>query len=294
MKKLLTTALLGLASAALIATDAKAATLSPGIGDLILGFRITDNTGQGANLNLEVDFGNIATSPTLQNLLTLAPDTTISLNALSPSAGGLAMQDLVTTYGANWASRTDLAWGLIATSGRSGANVPGYPNDTIWADENPTLIPYESRGKTLQAAGSTQYETMLSGASSSIGSNPTSTTNSADSVVVDATQAGSWTIQQNQPTTQFNFFNGTPMDVTEGATTNNGTVSASFYHLIPQALSTQTAPAVLLGTFSLTTGGAFTYTSTPVPEPSSTGLVGVGFLSLIGLVVLRRRRSAIA
>src|SRR5271165_5478011 len=101
MKKLLTTALLGLASAALIATDAKAATVVSNTGDLVLGFRITDATGQGANTNLEVDFGNIATSPTLQGLLTLAPDTTISLNALSPSASGLAVQDLIDTYGAN-------------------------------------------------------------------------------------------------------------------------------------------------------------------------------------------------
>jgi hypothetical protein len=293
MKKLVTTALLGLASVALIATDARAATLTPNVGDLILGFRITDATGQGANQNLEVDLGNIATSSTLQGLLTLAPGQTISLNALSPTSGGLAVQDLINTYGANWASRTDLAWGLFAASGRTGAShVTGYPLDTLWADENPSLIPYQSEGRTLQAAGSAAYEAMISGASSSISNNTTSTANSADSVVVDATQAGSWSFQQNQnPIVQFAFFNGQPMDVTEGT---GGTVDASFYHLIPQPLSTQTAPGVLLGTFSLSTTGGFTYTAAAVPEASSMGLVGVGFLSLIGMVVLRRRRSAIA
>ena len=295
MKKLVTTALLGLASVALIATNAKAATISPNVGDLILGFRINDATGQGASSNLEVDFGNIATSPTLQNMLNLAPGQTINLNAATATSGGLSVQDLISTYGANWASRSDLVWGVMDASGRTAPSaVNGYPLDTVWADENPTLIPYQSSGRNLQASASAAYEQMVSpGSAGSIVSFPTSTANSADSVVIDATLSGSWTQQQDPTgsTQQFSFFNGNPMDVTEGT---GGTVDASFYRLVPQALSTQHAPAILLGTFALSNTGVLTYTAAAVPEPSSIGLVGVGFLSLIGMVVLRRRRSAIA
>ena len=50
----------------------------------------------------------------------------------------------------------------------------------------------------------------------------------------------------------------------------------------------------LLGQFELNSNGTFEFIATPVPEPSTMGLTGVGFLSLIGLVALRRRRSMLA
>jgi hypothetical protein len=77
MKKPLTVALLGLASIALTSMDAKAAP-TPAIGDLILGFRVTDNAGTGATSNLEVDLGNM-----LQFTI-LAPGQTINLTSTTP------------------------------------------------------------------------------------------------------------------------------------------------------------------------------------------------------------------
>jgi hypothetical protein len=67
-----------------------------------------------------------------------------------------------------------------------------------------------------------------------------------------------------------------------------------FYQLNPQARSTGSAPGILLGKFELSNTGVLTYTATPVPEPGTMGLMGVGFLSLIGMVALRRRRSIVA
>jgi hypothetical protein len=122
----------------------------------------------------------------------------------------------------------------------------------------------------------------------------TSTANSSTSAVLNFTGNGdgSWTGQMNfTPNVQFGFFQGTPMDTfTDVVDTNNNSI-ADFYRLDPQA-TVAGGPAVLIGQFSLNQNGTFTYT--PIPEPSPIGLMGVGFLSLIGMVVLRRRRSVVA
>jgi hypothetical protein len=59
MKKLLTTALAGFAGAALFASAANSQwTMKSAAGDLVLGFRITDNIGQGAG------FASVGEAPT--------------------------------------------------------------------------------------------------------------------------------------------------------------------------------------------------------------------------------------
>jgi hypothetical protein len=71
----------------------------------------------------------------------------------------------------------------------------------------------------------------------------------------------------------------------------NGAAISDFYELDPGS-----GPATLLGKFELFQNGTleFVAAGAPVPEPSSIGLMGVGFLSLVGMVVLRRRRSVVA
>ena len=304
MKKTLTIALLGLASIALTSWDAKAAP-TPAIGDLILGFRVTDNTGAGATLNLEVDLGNMS------QFTSLAAGQTLTLNATTPGSAGLSLADLVGTYGATWNTRTDLVWGAFAATGRTGTSgVSGFPLDEVWASsaELPSGTPgqaYPARGRNPQGAASAAYENLVvvnPGDPAGLAQSGIGTANSSNSAIETAATPGSWTSSQfnTVPNTEFNFFPGTPMDAfTYGGdginTASTPTTSiVDFYQLNPQATSTATAPGILLGKFSLSQGGVFTYTATPVPEPSSIGLMGVGFLSLVGMVVLRRRRSVIA
>ena len=305
MKKILTTALLGLSSVALISMDAKAATFTGGIGDLILGFRVTDNAGQGATQNLEVDLGKVS------QFTSLAPGQTVALNATTPSSAGLALADLTSIYGASWNTRTDLVWGLMVASGRTGTSgVPGFPLSEVWASsaELPSGTPgqaYLAKGKNLQSAASTAYENMVvvnPGDPAGLAQSGIGTANSTNSANETAATPGSWTSSEfnTVPNTEFNFFNGTPLDAFTygGDGVNLGTAPTTsigdFYQLNPQATSTGTAPGILIGKFSLSQAGVFTYTATPVPEPSSIGLMGVGFLSLVGMVVLRRRRSVVA
>jgi len=307
MKRSLTTTLLGLASVAFICIDAKAAPPTPAIGDLILGFRVTDASGQGNTQNLEVDLGNMS------QFTSLAPGTTVTLDATTPTSSGLSVLDLSSIYGATWNTRTDLVWGVAAASGRVGTSgVPGFPLSTIWATsaELPAGTPgvtYISKGRTSQNAASAAYENLVAnspGDPASLFETGLGTANSANSANETAATAGSWTFSElNQgvgSTTEFSFFNGRPVDAfTYGGdgvnlTSTPTTSIADLYQLNPQPTSTGTAVAPLIGQFRLTQAGVFTYTATPVPEPSSIGLVGVGFLSLVGMVVLRRRRSVVA
>jgi hypothetical protein len=293
MKKLLTTALLGLASVALIAVSANAQTVTTNIGDMVLGFRVTDNTGQGATQNLEVDLGNMST------FTSLAAGATVTLS-------GLADADLNTIYGTNWATRSDLVWGAIAGAGRVSSHVTGFPRSTIWATESqsaPGVVspPYTTENTfALNNAGGA-YEVMVvpglgTGILSGAPTTPNSTTASNITAAANPTN-GSWAGQlQVTPNTEFSYFQTPPNNPLEQTVNNIGTGTfsvADVWQLTPVA--TGSAPATLLGQFDLSTSGVLTFTkAAAIPEPSSLGLMGVGFLSLVGMVVLRRRRSVLA
>jgi hypothetical protein len=290
MKKLLTTTLLGLSSIALIATSAQAQTVSTSIGDLVLGFRVTDGLGLGATQNLEVDLGNMST------LTSLAAGQTLTL-------GGLSVADLSSIYGANWASRSDLVFGAIGGDGRTSTHVAGFPVSTIWATEAESapgvLSPAYTNGSHFaqnNAAG--LYETMVvAGLDTGKLFGATATANSATSSNISASLAGSWTSQlQFQPGQEFAYFNTPPFNSLEQNVNNVGSGNfavADLWQLIPSDKTG--AGTTLLGQLDLSSSGVLTFIkASPVPEPSSLGFMGVGFLSLVGMVVLRRRRSVLA
>jgi hypothetical protein len=286
-KSLITTALLGFASAAISVSTAKAATITSVPGDVVLGFYAT--SGSGTASTVEVDLGSAT------QFDNAAPGQIINLTGASL----LATADLSATYGAGWATDSALNWGLAASN--QGTTFPGVGLYTLWASEPETPAgtlntPYVAQPRLSQQAPSgliASMYTLLNGA--------TSTTNSSVTAIEPTATANSYYGEdtQNGPGVSFGYFS--PMiDNTVTNTATSGTLlgggNASGFALSDFYLLT-TANAgnngKLLGQFQFNAStGVFRFVA--VPEPSSIGLTGVGFLSLIGFVALRRRRSIMA
>ena len=285
MKILCKAALIAVSSLTLLGAGAQAATLTvPTDGDVILGFLA--KSGTGSAFNLEVDLGSIS------QFTSALPGSTLTLGELAP-------QDLRTIYGdgsltndASWNTRTDLTWGAIGTLGRiaTGGDNSIYATlpETTPGTVNPH--PYTFLSNTQNALGISDIEPVAN-----FINGMQSTANSPSSVQTDATLNGGWTKQD--------FFNGdtlhsfrifspiidNPVGNVVPATPTSLAYSVSdFFEISP------TVHSLDLGKFELFSDGTLKFVATPVPEPSPIGLMGVGFLSLIGLVVLRRRRSVVA
>jgi|SRR5271166_130367 len=272
MKIRFRTVLVAVSSLTLLAIGAQAGTLTVATdNDVILGF-FAPSTGK----NLEVDLGNIS------QFTSAAAGSTLTLGELSPL-------DLSGNYGASWQTLSDLTFGVIATTGRPSAG----GNYTIWASEpdtTPPNSPYPVKASGPNALSISDIEPVnirLNG--------QTSTANSAFSAVIPFSNTGDGSYWgQDTFTAGVSFRQFSPMidnNISTSFTANSGIAISDFLQLTP---GSGNAFGVDIGKFELFSNGALEFVATPVPEPSSIGLMGVGFLSLIGMVVLRRRRSAVA
>jgi len=292
MKRLLITALVALAGGALSVSTANAQTATNAApGDIILGFYATNGTGAGTDL--EADLGSAATFESY------APGSTIPLNS---STFGLIANDLATTYGATWYNNPDLFWGAI--SGNTVTVVGRSSTDSIWATD-PELTagtastPYTVGTRNTQAAGSSSGLDVVSGLNS-VAANPTS--DSTSSATFAQSFANSYYGQDTFAAgASFDYFNGdfVPDNSVTNILSSTGYSYSQLDEMIPGAGNVNSGnPATVLGTLELYAGPNTALDGTLVfvtaPEPSSIGLTGVGFLSLIGFVALRRRRSIMA
>ena len=240
--------LLALASVALITSSARATVVSAGLGDLILGFRAT--AGTGAGYNLEVNLGAVS------NFYGAAPNTSFALPQL-------AYQDLIDTYGAGWASRTDLYWGLAASYGNAEPDPNGKPSSTLWVSDVADPV-YNRASAATQGSPNTKIIGLYAGGPGSINGKQ-STTNSNFAVVIDKTLANSWGYQIGTGNS-FAYFNP-KIDAAVGSVK-----TLNFVELQPYA-PTPKIPGDKLGTFTL---GAEGLTFQAIPEPSTWVLVGCG------------------
>jgi hypothetical protein len=241
MKKFLLTAFLAVLGLALPAM----AQVQANLGDLVLGFRATG--GQGQNVNLEIDLGSVAQfqgQPAGTNLV----------------LSRLAVNDLIATYGANWATRTDLYWGVVGTAGRISA-FGSTPVGTLWATNAETTVGTQSLAWTPDSRGaqfnaSANIEALFFGAPGSI-NGATPTANSTNSATINATIAGSYTSQNTvQSGVSFGFFNPS-IDNTVKADASGYAVSDLYEIRIGGASSTY------LGSFGLQANGTLTFSTSP-------------------------------
>jgi hypothetical protein len=219
-------------------------------GDLILGFKATG--GMGADTNLEVNLGPAS------DFYNAAAGSTSVLTRM-------AVQDLVDTYGTDWATRSDLLWGVAGTTGV--ASVSGKPARTIWASR-PEATPGTAstpwpRGSvfTLQVPSNT-ISTLYTGAPGSI-DRYAATANSAFSSKALASESGSWVVQEEfTPGVSFRYFNPSVMNAINTFPAANSAYDGTAYTVLDlwevQPGTAGTA-SVLVGGFGINSAGKLVF-----------------------------------
>jgi len=252
MKKHFISALLALAGI----TATVQAQVVASYDDLILGFQATGGTGQ--NVNLEVDLGSIT------QFYNQPVGTKITLSRL-------AAADIASIYGNNWASRTDLVWGIVGTTGRTAGGPNGQPGDTLWATRAEATVgtqstPWTTASALSQSNAAAVIEPLFLSEPGSL-NGQTATSGSAYASAVNATLPASYSSEDNTYAgTSFSFFNptiNTPVTVTAGSYS-----VADLYELRPSSTS---ANATYLGSFGLKSDGTLTFASSPAPFVAGAG-----------------------
>ena len=256
-----------------LSSPLRAALVPTAAGDIILSFDATG--GQGADTNLEVNLG-----PASNFYNAAAGSATVLTN--------LSVQDLKDTFGEDWATRSDLFWGLAGTTGLGAVGTA--PAKTVWASRaevtaGTASIPWPRAGAfTLQVPAQT-IQSLYTGAPGSLG-NANATANSAFSGKVDASLGGSWTVQETFTAgVSFRYFNPSVMN---GVNTFSATGSAydgtaytvlDLYDVRP---GTPGDPAVRLGGIGINSAGKLVFSTdvTKFAPPSTNVVLGEPTLTL--------------
>jgi hypothetical protein len=274
------------AAAMACATQAASAALAFTNGDLILGFQATAGTGSTQNV-----FFNLG-SPIAYR------------NGTNPSGTiGNINTTLTSVYGANWYTREDLYFGVVANlngNANSGAGsrgvVNGDPSRTFYLS---TAAATPGSGN-LYAAGSYPSSTLGSAGTSLGGLEgifPNLNTEADGAAILSqSTQPTEW----NNGWTAKNITGGAAFGVfTGGIQQNFGKMSNSTYVDLQRVVSTNTtntgtgydgstavAGVIGGGTYETTFAISNTGNISAIPEPSTTLLGALGVIAL-----LRRRRA---
>ena len=283
MKKILMTSILALAGVVVSTQSAHAvggATISLGDNELLLGFRAT-GTGQTTNLELNLGSADSFYNP-LGNGLGTGPSIT--------NIGRLSVTDLTNTYGAGWAARTHLTWGIVGTSSASGSFDSLFGQNTIYLSKAETTAGVQTtpwNRQTNFGAANGQI-TSLGGSGGYLG---TSTANSDYDLLVTAGNANSYQSRSGTlPGQTFGAVNGAFQNDSVVATFATGNwISVQDLYALEEGATTA---GTYLGSFGLRADGTIDYAASAsefaaVPEP---GTAAYG-LALFVAGALRRRRN---
>lgn len=267
-KKFLKTMLLAAAGLTILASAGKAqVTYNNANGDFLLGFRQVGSTNSV--------------------LLDIGPITDFTI-AQSWSLGNLGSV-LASTFGSGWATDANVFFSLAATT-RPGDSTrtnyvtsPGYLSSafsvTVWNRLTST------NSLTLQnkiIAMGNQYNDATLQAQQTPGNRAEVEPNSLANAYANYHPGGTNDAGHASGNISYGFFNPT----VEG---NFGEGTAGV-HLDLIQLVPGSGPGVDLGYFTLSADGS-TLFFTPVPEPSTYAMMGLGMIGLTGLVILKRRRQ---
>jgi hypothetical protein len=259
------TTLLVLAGTALFSPPAKAA-LTYNDGDIFLGFRYAG----ASKPSYLVDLGS-------DTQFTLALAGSIHTFGGSSSIGA----DLVSLYGAGWATDPNLSWGvfgadgtdplitLFASKARTNVNTPVTP----WA-----ALGYNNRSSTQTAINGVENGFIT-------GYTTTALTGNAGSQTITL-GASSYYAAVNLSTDFVSSSNWGGTGIEGKSASGIGTTVLDLVQ-VGRTDSGLAVPSSVLGSFTIDSQGAVSYAA--VPEPSTYALVATG--GLFGLLKLRRRSS---
>lgn len=280
IRNLFTTALLVSAGTALVGPAAYAGSLTYSNGDIFLGFRST--AGTGTSTDYEVDLGNASSFITGGTLASGSP--------ITLSIGNIGT-DLANIFGPDWYTRvtgtgTDVLWSASGSAAGIAVNA-SIPKNTLFATSAVFPAPTSyNPGSSLNQQTTAQLMAAMRGdtghgygAGDTIGG-PGQTLSTVPGVValIQPTSApNSYASYQpggvNSATGSFQRF----LTSAEGQTSD----TLNFYELLPG-----TSSPIDVGSFSLGSNGALTFTATPEPATAISLAFGLGFLSQLRL---RRR-----
>jgi hypothetical protein len=277
--------MLVMAGVSVLAFNTKAATTYTA-GDLILGFRATGGTG--ASSTVVVDTGVLAST---------IRDSTSNIASLIDLGSGVGTV-LTDTFGANWATRTDIQWGIVglkSASATAGGVVFGDPKRTVYASEQSTGIA-GSAGSTpfdlLNAGNVTAAATAVNDFQSTFASytGAGATYLGGRAAVIETSLANTF---EDNVSTNPNFSTIPGSVVASSASGISGT-TLDLYRILGQTGQSGQAGGTLAlgsyeGSFNINSSGMVSYTAeiSAAPEPSRALLAAIG----AGGLLLRRRRT---
>jgi hypothetical protein len=263
---------LAIAGSLVVAGSAHAVTYSN--GDLFLGFRATGGTGSSFDYLVDIGQASIYRDATSSFVLN---------NATGINIGNIGA-DLTAIFGSDWATRSDLFWGVVGTVSPA---IGTDPINTEYASKGETTFgtvetSWNRRSNSQQGSANTAIGlTGLAGAFV----NYSSTANSTRAAQQGTGDANSWYSYVSQSTS----FGGSYNSALEGSSlTGLGNSALDLFRM--QSSSTANLPGTYLGKFTTDSSGNITFNTAAVPEPSALTALAGG-VALLGLM---RRRSAVA
>lgn len=266
--KLQRSSLYTLGAAVLLALQptVNAATVTaPAEGDIFLGFRASGGTG--ANSSYLVKVANGAT------LSQQAANTTQSLATIGA--------DLAAVYGANWNTRSDLYWGFFGAFNSA--------NPTVYASR--AQLPFGTPAaefNVLQANARTATKNQIISVRADYATLQATANHPAAAVQNNAARSNSYNYQITGGTTSFGSLSQWSNIEDNFGATASGT-ALDLFRLSGSA--TQGDLVKRLGTFSITTAGAVSFTAAPVVNQISVEKITYTFAEDAGNAVIKFVRS---
>lgn len=254
-------------------------------GDLLLGFRAS--AGQGSTLDYVIDIGPVSLYKNATSSFVL---NTTSGAGSATGIGNIGL-DLSSIYGANWATRSDLTWGVIGVTKTAAG---GDTAHTEYASRAETTVgtladAWLRRSLSSQSTTTTKVNTMNTDYASW-----TNTANSPTGVIENHTTDATGNYWASWMNGGSNFTGGVSFgfyDTSLEGNFGNGASGTALDLFRMATSSTAGLPGSYLGTFTTDTSGNITFNVANVPEPASLTMLGLG-ACLLGCV--RRRRAALA